>query len=155
MRRWGQLIAILLCSVGTAQAGTVTRASSEDVSKLLVGCWGTLIGGPAGISYTACFTPKGRVETSVFLRGGREGFGNGGTYQLTRDKLVLRGERQDEGWFFPYLNATCDVALRPWKAVMISGCTGLKREKASEDIFGNSIVLRRWPTGALPKGMLD
>jgi hypothetical protein len=153
--RWALVIAALLCSLSPAQAGKVASVSTKDMAKLLVGCWATRIGGPLGVSYTACFTSKRTVDTTVFLIGGREGFGNGGTYDLTRDKLVLHTKSLDEGWFFPYQTATCDVVVRPWKALEISGCTGTGDAWYPAEPFGKSIVLRRWPTGALLKGMLQ
>jgi hypothetical protein len=153
--RWILVIAIVLCNIGAAQAGKVTSASDEDIAKLLVGCWTTLIGGPLGVAYTACFTSKRTVDTTVFLIGGREGFGSGGTYRLTRDKLVLHTKSLDDGWFFPYQTATCDLVVRPWKALKISHCTGAGAAWYAAEPFGQSIILRRWSTGALPKGMLE
>ena len=153
--RWILVIAALLCGIDSAQAGKVSPSSATDMAKLLVGCWTTLIGGPLGVSYAVCFTSKRTVDTTVFLIGGREGFGNAGTYQLARGKLVLHTESLDDGWFFPYQTAKCDLVVRPWKALEISGCTGVGEAWYPAEPFSKSIVLRRWPTGALPAGMLQ
>ena len=135
------LTLVILVGIGPSSADEIRKSSPQELGGLLIGCW-YLPSKPDAVGYTACFKSDGIVETSVVLPLSREGFGDSGTYRLAGDKIRLHFAGLSDGLVFPYLNTSCDLLLKPWKAMRLFNCTGRPAEKV-RGVPGQPLTFRR------------